>query len=90
VLLYAGGTRTSSCFIPIALKSWSGRKRLVPPTYMITTNVTRSGGEGITNRKTIRIFQKNLKEREGNLAVYVMCNLVWRVVQRIMYSYVFI
>jgi hypothetical protein len=89
VLQYAGGTLPSSCFISVTLKSWSGRKLFDPTTYMITTNVTRSvpvcvRGGGVPNHKTKRIFQKNLKETEGNLAVYVMCNSVCRVVQRIM------
>ena len=43
VLQYAGGTRASSCFISVTLKSWSGRNILDPTTYMITTKVTRIG-----------------------------------------------
>jgi hypothetical protein len=34
VLQYAGGTRASSCFISVTLKSWSGRKHLDPTTYI--------------------------------------------------------
>jgi hypothetical protein len=30
VLQYAGGTRASSCFISVTLKSWSGQKLLDP------------------------------------------------------------
>jgi hypothetical protein len=33
VLQYAGGTRPSSWFISVILKSWSGRKLLDPTTY---------------------------------------------------------
>jgi hypothetical protein len=33
VFQYAGGTRASSCFIAVTLKSWSGQKLLDPTTY---------------------------------------------------------
>ena len=37
-LQYAGGTRASSCFISVTLKSWSGRKLLDPTTYFQTAD----------------------------------------------------
>jgi hypothetical protein len=50
VLQYAGGTRASSCFISVTLKTWSGWKRLDTSTYLKVgqTDVFKSNSYVIT------------------------------------------
>jgi hypothetical protein len=40
VFQYAGGTRASSCFISVTLKSWLGRNLLDPTSYVFSETVS--------------------------------------------------
>jgi hypothetical protein len=61
VLQYAGDT-SASCFICVALKSWSGRKILDLTTYQEERLVTRDdeNNNNNNNNKIIIIIVKNI------------------------------